>query len=71
MILWYTVSLVRWMVCMEQSIEYAMEFASANETDIPNLNRRVPFSWVRLPQGIAETRICDCELIAKSIIVCH
>ncbi len=46
--LWDTISFMRWIICLEQSIEEAVEFASANETDITHLNRWV-LSWVRLP----------------------
>ena len=69
--LWYTESLMGLMVRREKSVEQAVKFALANETDVTNLNGRVLISRVRLPQGIAEGRMCDCELIAKSVIVCH
>src|SRR6266702_3955289 len=47
-----------------------MEFPGASETDVTNLNRR-ELSRVRLPQGVAESRMRDCELTAKSVKVCH
>jgi hypothetical protein len=59
------------MVGWEESVEQAVKFALANETHITNLNRRVLFSRVWLPQGVAESRMCDCELIAESVMVCH
>jgi hypothetical protein len=73
MILRYTESLVRFVVCWEQSIEQAMKLAFADETNVANLNRRVLFSWARLPQGVAETRIRFSELLAISVKVrqCH
>src|SRR6266702_4825597 len=70
MALWYTGACMRRMTCGEQSIEYALEFAVANETDVTNLNGR-GLSRVRLPQGVAESRMRDCELIAKSVVVGH
>jgi hypothetical protein len=39
-ILWYTEFFMGWVVCGEQSIEYAVEFAIANEANVTNLNTR-------------------------------
>ena len=66
---WYTAAFMRWMMCGEQGIEQAMEFAVANETNVTNLNWR-ELSRVWLPQGVAESGMRKCELIAKSVIVC-
>jgi hypothetical protein len=68
-ILRYTKSLVRLVVCWEKSIEQAMKLAFADETDVPNLNRTVLFSWARFPQGVSETRIRFSELLAISVKV--
>ena len=68
---WYTKSLMGLMVFREKSVEQAAEFAFANETDVTNRNRRVLFPRVRLPQCIAVSGMCNRDLIAKSVIVCH
>lgn len=67
-------SFMRWMVCREKSIEYAVKMALANETDVADFNW-VLISRVWIPQGMTETRICFSKLFAISIIVrrllCH
>lgn len=69
-ILWDTESFMGWVVCGEKSIEYAVESAIANEADVTNLDGR-RLSRVRLPQGVAESRMRNRQLIAKSIMVWH
>ena len=59
-----------WVVGGEQSIEYAVESAFANEADIANLDGK-GLSGIWLPQGVAESRMRDRELITKSVIVGH
>jgi hypothetical protein len=71
MMLWYAESFMRGMVFCEKSVEQAVEFAFANETDVANLSWRVLSSRVWLPQGVAESMILDRKLIAKDVIVCH
>ena len=69
--IWYTKSLMGLMVFREKSIEQAAEFAFANETDVTNCNRRILSPRVRVLQGVAVSRMCNCDLFAKSVIVCH
>jgi hypothetical protein len=64
-ILWNTEKL-RWVVPGEQSVEYADETAPDHITNVTNLSRRETSSLPRLPQGIPETWMCDCELITKN-----
>ena len=71
MILWYTERGMGRVAFREQSIEKAVKFALANVTDITDFNRMTLFSWVGLPQGVAESRMCNRNLNAKSVIVCH
>ena len=59
-----------WVVGGEQSIEYAVKSAFANEADIANLDGK-GLSGIWLPQGVAESRMRDRELITKSVIVGH
>ena len=67
----YTKSFMGLMVFREKSVEQAAEFAFANETDVTNCKRRVLFPRVRLPQGIAVSRMCNRDLFAKSDVLCH
>jgi hypothetical protein len=71
MTLWYTVCGMGWMIFGEKSIEKAVEFAFANVTDIADFNGRGVLSRFWFPQGVAESRMCDCKLKAKGVIVCH
>jgi hypothetical protein len=50
---WYAELLVRWIVCWKQGVEKTMEFASAYETDIPDLHGPIWFPWAWLPQGMS------------------
>jgi hypothetical protein len=69
-IVWNTEFFMGWVVRGEQSIEYAVEFALANETDITDFDGK-GLSGIWLPQGVAESRMRNRELIAKSVIMCH
>ena len=69
-ILWNTEFFMGWVVGGEQSIEYAVESAFANEANITNLDGK-GLSGIWLPQCIAESGMRDRELIAKSVIVGH
>jgi hypothetical protein len=70
MIIWHAV-LVGWMVCWKQGVEKTMEFASAYETNVANLNRLIRVRWTWLPQSVSVQRIFDGKLFAKDIAVGH
>lgn len=73
MTLWYTKCGMGRVAFRKQSIEEAVEFALANVTDVTDFNGMAMFAWawVWLPQSVAESRMCDRHLNAKSVIVCH
>ena len=54
---WHTKSLMGLIVFREKSVEQAAKCAFANVTDVTNCNRRVLFPRVRLPQGVAVSRM--------------
>src|SRR5712675_892563 len=63
--------LVRWIICGKQGVEKTVELAPANEPNVANFHghTRSRRSWV--PQGMSVSRIHDCELLAKDIVVGH
>jgi hypothetical protein len=66
-ILWYAESCISRMVFRKQSIEQAPEFAPVDKTDVTNLDGEDLDSRRRKPQGVAETRMRDGELITISV----
>jgi hypothetical protein len=70
MILWHA-ELVGWIVCRKQSVEEAMEIASAYESNITYLHRPIWVTWTWPPQGMSVRRILDCKLIAENVVVGH
>lgn len=61
---------MEWVVCREESVEKTMEFALVYVADVANLHG-VLSTWRRFPQGVSESRICNCKLFAKDVIVSH
>ncbi len=59
-----------WMICREESIEEAMEFAFTYVADITNLHRTM-LSRGRLPQRVSKSRISNGKLLAKDVVVSH
>jgi len=71
MAFWYARP-VGWMVRRKKSVEKSVEFASAYETDVSNLDGAAQPRWTWLPQGMTVCRILDCKLsTTKDIVVSH
>lgn len=53
----HTKSFVRLVVRIEEDIEKGNESAHVNETNVPDRNRLVAYSGIRLPERIAKVRM--------------
>lgn len=54
----------------EHSTKRVVEFTFSNETNVANLKGMFQFARVRVPKGVALSRILHRELIAESVIQC-
>lgn len=54
----------------EQSTKKVVEFTFSNETNVANPKEMFQVTRVRVPKGVAPSRILHRELIAESVIQC-
>jgi hypothetical protein len=64
-------SLVGCIIRRKQSVEKTVECALAHVTDVANLHWAMLSLRTWLPQGISESWICKCKLLAKDLIMGH